>query len=332
MNRDVGEIFGRIRLGGAKNVLSVVVAVLGLVFAVWGFFQWRGAQEERESLQSQYDVTMASIAQVEKLRTQGPETLRNQLASIQNEIQVLLADFPTPAQVRTELSGYYNLAMQFNTYLTRLESLIPPGQASVSLPYGIETYAIEANGAFPDLLRFLAAITQSTFKTFVFENLTIGRDSPSVAKINLTVFTAGTVTLPKPAAWLPSVVPSTSGAPSGGGSLPSTSASAGMWLIPSGAGASVEASRYEQALWGAWYAQDWPTAVAYGERLLALSPGRADIVRMTVEAYTRYGRDLAASGQVEMARQQFLAALRLDPANAGVLAELTALGAALPRP
>ncbi len=329
MNRDVSEIFGRIRLGGAKNALGVVVAVLGLVACAWGAFQWQGAQSERASMQSQLEVTQASIAQVEKLRVQGPQALRDQLASLQAEAQALLADFPTPAQVRTELSGYYNIAMQFNTYLVRLESLIPPGQTSVSLPYGIETYAIEAKGTFADLLRFLAAITQSTFKTFVFENLAIARDGPSTAKINLTVFTAATPA-PKPAAEVPGAAPGLGALPLLQPTPSPASLAPGGWLIP--ANASLEVSRYEQALWGAWHAQDWSTAIAYGERLLALAPGRSDIVEMTVEAYTRYGRDLAAAGQVDLARQQYLAALRLDPANATILAELTALGVPVPKP
>ncbi|MBC7255518.1 MAG: tetratricopeptide repeat protein [Chloroflexi bacterium] len=330
MNRDVGELLGRIKLKNT-NVIGVILAVVGFVACGVGFFQWRSAQDERVSMESQYEVTQASIAQVEKLRVQGPQALRERLASLQAEAQALWAEFPTSAQVRTELSGYYNIAMQFNTYLVRLEALIPPGQASVSLPYGIETYAIEANGAFADLLRFLAAITQSTFKTFVFENLTITRDSPAVAKINLTVFTAATPA-PNPAAEGPWSAPALSALPEGQITPSPISVSPGGWLIPSGANASLEASRYEQALWGAWYAQDWPTAIAYGERLLALAPGRSDIVGMTVEAYARYGRDLAAAGRVDMARQQFLTALRLDPANATVLAELTALGVPVPKP
>jgi len=330
MNRDVGELLGRIKLRNT-NVIGVIVAVVGFVACGVGFFQWRNAQDERVSMESQYEVTQASIAQVEKLRVQGPQSLRDQLASLQAEAQALWAEFPTSAQVRAELSGYYNIAMQFNTYLVRLEALIPPGQASVSLPYGIETYAIEANGAFADLLRFLAAITQSTFKTFVFENLTITRDSPAVAKINLTVFTAATPA-PKPATGGPGSTPTPSATPRARATPTPISVSPGGWLVPSGENASLEVSRYEQALWGAWYAQDWPTTIAYGERLLALAPARSDIVGMTVEAYARYGRDLAAAGRVDMARQQFLAALRLDPANAVILAELTALGVPVPKP
>lgn len=305
MNQDVGELFGRIKLGDAKSVIGVVVLLLGLAAFALGLATWINANNQREDAAAQYEMTAASVAQVERLRDTTPDELRAELARLEGEMAALLADFPSGEQTRLLVSSYYAAAMQVNTQLTRLESVLPPTPQGSGLPYLVERYAIEAQGEFANLLRFLANITQSAYKTYSFDNLALTRGAPTTANLNLTIFSAQQPqTLRAPALGL----------------YPAQGAPA-----PNAANAA-EADRLQAILQGAVAAGDWPVAIAYGERVLALDPTRQEATDLLVRAHLWYARQLAASGQREQGRQQLTAALSLRPGDPELLAELGKLG------
>lgn len=305
MNQDVGELFGRIKLGDVKSVIGVVLLLLGLGASALGLSTFLRVSNDRSVAESQYQAAAASVAQTQKLRDTAPEDLRAELARIEAEMAAMLADFPSGDQSRVLISGYYAAAMQVNAQLTRLESVLPPTPQGSGLPYTVERYAIEAQGEFANLLRFLANITQSAYKTYAFDNLALTRGAPTTASVNLTIF----------AAQQPQAVraPALGMHPAQGA------------LSPSAANAA-EADRLQAILQGAVAAGDWPVAIAYGERVLALDPTRQEAADLLVRAHLWYARQLAASGQREQGRQHLTAALSLRPGDPELLAELGRLG------
>jgi tetratricopeptide (TPR) repeat protein len=305
MNTDIGELFSRIKVGDPKSVIGVVVLLLGLAASLWGLTTWLSASSDRASMESQFELTTSSIEQIKRLRDTGPEGLRSQLAEIDAQLAALRADFPTSEQTRLQVSGYYAVASQFAAQVTRLESVLPPTPQGNGAPYTLERYAIEAQGEFPNLLRFMSSITQSAYKTYSFDNLALTHGSPAVANVNLTIFAADT--------------PQALRAPSLG---LHPAASAPVLT----AAAAAEADRLQSVVQGAMAAGDWPVAIAYGQRVLAIDPGRADVVDLVVKAYVEYARQLALSGQAEQGRQHLTAALALRPGDPQLLAEIGMLG------
>ncbi len=325
MNSDVGALFSRLGGGGrGRNALSIVLLLVGTALAALGATTLLGALAERSSMESQYEVTAASVIQVERMRQQGPIELRAKLDVAQAKLTALLDDFPTAEQVRLTTSGYYNVATRRNATLARFESLIPSdttppqpakgaaqpaaGQTQPAQYYAVERYSLEAHGEFANLVRFMADIMGTAYKTFSFDSLAISPDGPSVVRANLTAFSSDLKPV-QPAA--PAAAPAT-----------------GSWAP--GASATAEVARLESVLRGALAAKDWRVAISYGERALALAPGRSDLAPLVGQAHTAYARELSASGDAIASRQHLMAALSLWPGDPVAQAELRALDASAP--
>jgi tetratricopeptide (TPR) repeat protein len=85
--------------------------------------------------------------------------------------------------------------------------------------------------------------------------------------------------------------------------------------------------RLAQSLHEPWAAGDWETVIGLIEQILAINPDYDDMVEKLYAAHVNYGRQLAAEGRLEEAKEEFMRALAIKPDGGEAIAELHALAA-----
>ena len=83
----------------------------------------------------------------------------------------------------------------------------------------------------------------------------------------------------------------------------------------------------EQSLHELWAAKDWEEAIGVIEQILDINPDYAAMTEKLYAAHVNYGRQLAAEGRLEEAKQEFTRALEINPDGGEAMAELQALAA-----
>jgi tetratricopeptide (TPR) repeat protein len=81
----------------------------------------------------------------------------------------------------------------------------------------------------------------------------------------------------------------------------------------------------ERQLDVAWAAEDWEKAMSLIEQILAISPGRGDMVEKLYAAHVNYGYQLMGEGKLDEAKEQFILALDVKPDGGEAQAGLRAL-------
>lgn len=87
-----------------------------------------------------------------------------------------------------------------------------------------------------------------------------------------------------------------------------------------------------QRLHEPWTAENWPEVISLIEQILALDPNYDDMTEKLYAAHVNYGYRLAAEGQLEEAKAEFIRALDIKPDGAEALAGLRELAGETPVP
>ena len=81
-----------------------------------------------------------------------------------------------------------------------------------------------------------------------------------------------------------------------------------------------------------WAAQDWEEVIRLIEQILAINPDYDDMTEKLYAAHVNYGRQLAAEGRLEEAKEEFTRALAIKPDGGQAIAGLQALAGETPVP
>jgi LysM repeat protein len=82
-----------------------------------------------------------------------------------------------------------------------------------------------------------------------------------------------------------------------------------------------------QSLHEPWAAKDWEKVIAVIEQILDINPDYDDMTEKLYAAHVNYGRQLAAEGRLEEAKEKLTRALEINPDGGEAMAELQALAA-----
>jgi LysM repeat protein len=298
MNQDIGELLKRFKVSDPFTLGAIVGLVISLVLAIIMGRSLLTTLVERSDLSAELDTTNAAIDQITAMQQQSPETLRQGLAKVQADLDLLLAGYPTTVQSSAELVNYYAYASALNCQLRSMEKVIPAAEEQAESAYTRDQFLIEVHGEVPNLLRFLAKIGGGPYRSFILDNVAIGPDSPAIADVDLSIYGSDYGAGAAPITPTLTVTP--------------TSASSGVVLPNATVGApDVAQLRALQAI--AVRDQNWPLAVATGRQLRkAGQEGEADRLAL-YQAHVAWGQALLARGERAEARTQFEAALELDP-------------------
>jgi tetratricopeptide (TPR) repeat protein len=318
MNTDIRDIPKLIRVKDPRSVWAVVCLVIAI--ALFGIVSRLLIMSiiERDLLQGDLDATRARIVQIQGMQGTNPETLRQRIEERRQELQEVLAGFPTTQQVDEEIGRYYQYAGELGTQLVRMEAMLNTPEEEGQSAYRVQRFLLGVRGEMPQLLRFLGRITNVPYRGLVLDAIAIRPDNAlggagggavsAIANADLAVYASDLV--------------------SGTAPIPQEVAPAPTATL----GQSDNISEIEAFMRRAIADQDWAAAVAHGRHILQLDPGRQDIVRALYQAHLSWGRALAAAGQVAEAQQQYNEALTLVPDGQEAQDALRALGTPTPAP
>lgn len=191
MNQDVGVLLRRIRIRDPLSLGGIAALLVALSLFAFLITSLLRAMSERRDIQTEYETAMASVTQLKRVQEASPVNLRQRIAELDEQLQALLVDFPTTQQAADELVRYYTYANETNTQLVRMEKrLATPEEEAVAEAYQVERFVIEAQGAAPNLMRFLARIATGAYKTFLLDNIEIMQDRPAAAEADLAVYSS----------------------------------------------------------------------------------------------------------------------------------------------
>lgn len=305
MNMDVRDLLGRIKIRDPVSVVGLVSLVVAtILFGVTARALVLSVRQRAE-LQASYDGVRDAIARTQQARTMEPGELREEIAGAQGRLRQALSDFPSTAQAGEELSGYYRYADELGVQLVRMEAVAADWEEEV---YNVQRFLLEAEGAVPNLLRFLSRVGGGAYATFLVEDVTIRSDGVPVASADLTVFASdlGAGATPRPGKRSSAPIPSST-----------PFAAQGEDLLG-----------LESQMIMAMAAREWPAAVDHGRRILADNPGRPGTVQTLYQSHVGWAHDLVAQGRAVEARDQFEAALEILPQGEEALEGLRQLDAA----
>ena len=87
-----------------------------------------------------------------------------------------------------------------------------------------------------------------------------------------------------------------------------------------------------QSLHESWAAKDWEEVIGLIGQILAINPDYDGMTEKLYAAHVNYGRQLAAEGRLEEAKEEFTRALAIKPDGGEAIAELQALAGETPVP
>ena len=308
MNMDVRDLLGRIKIRDPVSIGGLVSLVVATILFGVTARSLILSVRQRAELQASYDGVQDAIARTQQARTMKPGELREKIADAQGRLRQALSDFPSTAQAGEELSGYYRYADELGVQLVRMEAVAADWEEEGERIYNVQRFLLEAEGAVPNLLRFLSRVGGGAYATFLVEDVTIRSDGVPVASADLTVFASdlGAGATPRPVKRSSAPIPSST-----------PFAAQGEDLLG-----------LESQMIMAVAAREWPAAVDHGRRILAENPGRPGIVQALYQSYVGWGHDLVAQGRAVEARHQFEAALEILPQGEEALEGLRQLDAA----
>jgi LysM repeat protein len=244
------------------------------------------------------------------------------------------------AEVRNKL---YQYASESQVEIANLQTQPPPEEKTSA--YAVTKFRLQANGAFPNLMDFLSRIEEAAFESFVMTNVNLTEgEKQDTLSMDITLYTSpyssGAVVQPTPiitptgtpvltpaATPLVTPVPTPIATPTG---TPVPTPVATPIVTPSPV-LSVE-EQLAQSLHEPWAVKDWEEVISLIEQILAINPDYDDMNQKLYAAHVNYGRQLAAEGKLEEAKEEFTRALEIKPDGGEAIAELKALAGETPAP
>ena len=307
MNRDIKDLFARVKFPDMARVGAIVSLVVALGLFAMVMVSWFRVEARQRDIREEHASTVAAIDQIQRSQKTTPDDLRSRIAEAQSQLQAVLDGFPRADRATAKLSAYYGAANSFDAELLRMEGA-PVEQRDARALYNVERFALQARGTVANLLYFIKYLAEDSYQTFLFDDLVIYPDGPAIAELQLAVYSSklGQKAGPDQTAW-PQLLETT--APP---QVQST-------IDP------TEVNRLEAVMEGALSLGDWDTAMAYATRLLALAPDHPEAMEALYQAHMAKGRALVSEGRTSEAEQQFLASLEVAPGDEAAMAELGAL-------
>ncbi|MCD6302587.1 MAG: hypothetical protein J7M15_03570 [Anaerolineae bacterium] len=292
MNTDVKDIFKRIRVRNPVAVAGIGLLAVALVaFALTAVSLGRNLASASQA-EADLAVVQDSIDQILSLQTAKPESLQTQIAEVNAQIAECLEGFPTSAEAGEEVARFYEYATQTGVQLISIEPQRNLPEEEVQSAYTVQRYSVVAQGAVPGLLRFVARLGSRSLETLRLINIAINQNDGGHADIDLIVYASDLVHAERGSAT---------------DSEPTTVA------------------EFEELARIARDAQDWETVVKHARRILELEPVHVEASSWLYEAYVAWGEELAADGELDLARAKFEAALELRPNGQEALSGLERL-------
>jgi len=193
MNTDIKDLFRNVKIKdpiivGAVASFAVVVVLTVVVVPMF----IRSLQRNQE-LAIENDAATQALAEIERIQSAQPESLRQRLAQSRQQLGVLLADFPSTSAAAQELSAYYGYANALNAQLVRMEAMLNTPEEDTATAFKVQRFLLEVRGDVPNIMRFWAQIGSGPFKTFLLDNLVIKSEPALVGQADLTVYSSDLV-------------------------------------------------------------------------------------------------------------------------------------------
>lgn len=292
MNTDVKDIFKRIKIRNPVAVAGIALLVVAMTAFVLASVSLGRNLVEASQAQADLAVVEDGIDQILSLQTANPASLQAQIAEINAQMAERLAGFPTSVKANEEVARFYGYAMQTDVQVISIEPLRSTPEEEAQDAYIVQRYYVVAQGGVPGLLRFVARLGSRPVATLRLTDIAIYQNDGGRADIDLIVYASDRA----------------------------ASAKAG-----STASDDTTVAELEELAAAARDLEDWEAVVKHAGRILELQPVHVEASLWLYEAYVAWGEELEATGQIDLARDKFEAALDLRPEGQEALSGLERL-------
>jgi LysM repeat protein len=330
-----------------KDRISVLALVAVIVIGFADVFLVRSSiiprWQDRGNMASQLAAAEKDLEKARKAQEASPDELRKQIATAQAKLNDVAGAFLSDSQAAEVRNKLYQYASESQVEIANLQTQPPPEEKTSA--YAVTKFRLQANGAFPNLMDFLSRIEEAAFESFVMTNVNLTEgEKQDTLSMDITLYTSpyssGAVVQPTPiitptgtpvltpaATPLVTPVPTPIATPTG---TPVPTPVATPIVTPSPV-LSVE-EQLAQSLHEPWAVKDWEEVISLIEQILAINPDYDDMNQKLYAAHVNYGRQLAAEGKLEEAKEEFTRALEIKPDGGEAIAELKALAGETPAP
>jgi len=318
------------RLYPLLALVAMIVIGLADVLLVGSYILPRW-QDKRE-LASQLASAEKALEEVKRAQEESPEELRKQVATVQATLNDVASAFLNDSQADDSLSKLYQYASESQVEIASLQAQPAPEEEEKGA-YDVRKFGLQAGGAILDLMDFLSRIEEAALDSFIMAsvNITEGEEQHTLS-MDITLYTSpyssGAVVQPTPVA-IPTGTPVLTPV----ATLPGTPVPT---PVAAPTGTPVPTLTVEEQLAGSldapWAAEDWEEVIRLIEQILAINPDYDDMTEKLYAAHVNYGRELAAEGRLEGAKEEFTRALAIKPDGGQAIAGLQALAGETPVP
>lgn len=296
------------------GVLAVVfIVVLLLAFLIFLSTSILPGVRAREKAAADLADVRQNLAQAQSQQAASPADLQKQLATAQTALTQSLGVFLPDYQASRIVDGLYQKASDTGVAIVDFQTEVLPSQGPKPL-FTSTTARLRVQGQTYDLVRYLAALGETTVKGVALNTVTITRSEVFAnLLIDLSLYTSPyapeqaippgtTVGLPLPATpttGLPIEVPTvTPGSP------------------PVNVGPTPDVlAQLVTSLDGLWAAQDWGAAIPVIQQILTINPAYPDMLTKLYAAHVNFGYQLQNRGDIEGAKREFTLALQANPSG-----------------
>ncbi|MHB0859128.1 MAG: hypothetical protein ACYC5M_16365 [Anaerolineae bacterium] len=305
MNTDIKDLGRIIKIKDPLSAGGIAALLIALILFVLVLVSVVQSTLQLSQMRADYAFTSESVESAVALQSASPDTLMQRVSDAHTEIEAALVDLPTNKQAADELALFYDHASQVQTQLVRMEAMLSSPEELAQTTYRVQHFLLEVQGDIPNLMRFLSRVANGPYISFSIDNISIQPTNPAVANADLTVYSSDLAPGAQPR-----------GAGGAASSQPTDPA--------------TEVAQLETVVADALTAKAWATAVSAAERILVLAPEREDMVTVLYQARLSWGRQLVAEGEIDQAREQFQAAVVLQPSGSEAQEVLRTLPTPMP--
>jgi LysM repeat protein len=326
-----------------KDRLSVLALVAVVVIGFADVLLVRSSiiprWQNKGDLASQLALAEKDLEKAEKAQKSNPDELRKQIETAQVKLNDVASAFLSDSQAAEVSDKLYQYASENQVEIASLQTqpTPEPGEEEKGA-YDVRQLQLQATGSLPNLMGFLSRIEEAALNSFLLTNVNItegqGQHTLSMdITLYISPYSSGAVVQPTPVTVLtgtpvltPVVTPLGTSMPTAtplGTPVPTPIATPVVTPPPT---LTVE-EQLEQSLHEPWAAKDWEEVIRIVEQILAINPDYDDMNEKLYAAHVNYGRQLAAEGKLEEAKEEFTRALEIKPDGGEAIAELQALAA-----
>jgi LysM repeat protein len=326
-----------------KDRLSVLALVAVIVIGLADVLLVRSSiiprWQNKGDLASQLALAEKDLEKAEKAQKSNPDELRKQIEAAQVKLNDVASAFLSDSQAAEVSDKLYQYASENQVEIASLQTQpTPEPKEGEKGAYNVRQLQLQANGSLPNLMGFLSRIEEAALNSFLLTNVNItegqGQHTLSMdITLYISPYSSGAVVQPTPVTVLtgtpvltPVVTPLGTPMPTVtplGTPVPTPIATPVVTPPPT---LTVE-EQLEQSLHEPWAAKDWEEVIRIVEQILAINPDYDDMNEKLYAAHVNYGRQLAAEGKLEEAKEEFTRALEIKPDGGEAIAELQALAA-----